>query len=120
MVEEYAKRYTDHLDRASDHDLLIKLNTKMDSVCRALTEKTTSIDHSFEMLNKSCAIRKTTCEAAIDKKVPGTTFWTLVIILTGVLGVLFTTAITNRVDITSNYANLLQAAKQIEKLEGHK
>ena len=102
MVEEYAKRYTDHLDRASDHDLLIKLNTKMDSVCRALTEKTTSIDHAFEMLNKSCAVRKTTCDKVLDSKLAGTTFWKLVAILTVVLGVMFTATTKNTIDVAKN------------------
>ena len=114
-MTDLKRRYTDHLDKSSDHDLLIRLHTKMDSVCKTLKEKNDSINHTIEILNKNCLHRREVCDKVLDEKLPGATFWKMVIILTIVLGALFTTAITNRVDVTKNTSVILQNTKQLDK-----
>ena len=118
MTDDLNKRYTDHLEKTSDHDLLIKLNTKMDSVCVALKDKPTSIDHAFEMLNASCAARKTACDKTLDSKITGTTFWKLVAILTVILGIMFTATTKNTIDIAKNIITIMHNQETIH--EKHK
>ncbi|MBC8179983.1 hypothetical protein H8E88_02555 [candidate division KSB1 bacterium] len=114
-MTDLTRRYTDHLEQTSDHDLLIKLHTKMDGVCKTLKEKNDSINHTIETLNTNCLHRREVCDAAMEKKLPNSTFWKLVTILVVVLGVLFTTAITNRVDVTKNTSVIIQNTKQLDK-----
>ena len=106
-MTDLKRRYTDHLEQSSDHDLLIRLHTKMDSVCKTLKEKNDSINHTIEILNKNCLHQREVCDTVLEKKLPGATFWRLVGILIVVLSVLFTTAITNRVDVTKNTSVIL-------------
>ena len=114
-MTDLKRRYTDHLEQSSDHDLLIRLHTKMDSVCKTLKEKNDSINHTIEILNKNCLHQREVCDTVLEKKLPGATFWRLVGILIVVLSVLFTTAITNRVDVTKNTSVILQNTKQLDK-----
>jgi hypothetical protein len=117
-MADLERRYTDHIKSASDHDLLIKINTKVSFICKELAETKETLKDHIETISDTCTRRKELCEATLDKKVLGSVFWKLVTILVVVFGVLFTTSITNRVDVSRNTTVIkYNSAQLIENIE---
>lgn len=98
---EYPKRrYTDHTEKASDHDLLIKLNTKIDLLCKAVYENGKALKAHVETTKKVCDHRIEVCTDRADKKVDSGTFWTFVTIVVLVFTVVFAMSSSNLVGLT--------------------
>ena len=109
------RAYIDPIENASDRDLLLILNTKMTSTCKKIDSIETTLKDHIKDIGLKCDHRKEVCEVILEKKLPGFTFWKLVAILTIVLGVLFTTSITNRVDVVKNTTVIKYNSEQILK-----
>ena len=112
MTEQ--RRYTDHIERTSDHDLLIKLHTKIDSICSNLTANTKAIKDLSDKIDIRCDRRNEVCAKAAERKLDSPTFWKLVVSLTIIIGSLSSAVGINLVTSTENKTLITQHVKNVE------
>jgi hypothetical protein len=121
MAEELTRRYSDHIEPASDHDLLIKINTKISFICKELKETKDTLKDHIGVMRETLEHRREICDTKLKSKVETSMFWRLIGILVVVLGVLFATTMTNSVAVSNNTTvikyNSAQLLKNIEILK---
>ena len=96
---EHKRRYTDHIEKANDHDIIISLVTEVKAMhetvinnCKVLTDYMNKMDLKCENRTKSCSTR-------FDSRITATTFWKLVGILSGIFIVVYVLAGNNYIEI---------------------
>ena len=107
------RRYTDHIAKASDHDLLTKLNSKMDSVCKTHKETQDFLKDSIKTIDTRCESRLVLINKNNDNTVDKPLLRWLVGILVLVLLTVFGVAGMNSVSISKNEATIIANGKQI-------
>ena len=107
------RRYTDHIEKASDHDLLTKLNSKMDSVCKAHKDTQDFLKDSIKTIDTRCESRLVLINQNHDKAVDKPMFKWLIGILIIVLLAGFSVAKMNSSAISKSEATIIANGKQI-------
>jgi len=79
--EQLQRRYSDHVEHTSDHDLLIKVNTKVTTICSTIADTNSTLREYIEKMDRKCGERTDHCVDKFDKKLDSNTFWRLVAIL---------------------------------------
>ena len=110
------RRFDDHLTKTPDHDLLIKLHTKMDSVCKAITRSNEELRSHTEGINAQLFHRTEVCTAKFDKKLDSGTFWRLVAILVIIFGTIFTGIGLNKMLLTEHSQDIKNNVVHIGEL----
>jgi hypothetical protein len=107
-MEPEQRRYADQIDKASDHDLLIKAVTHLESICNKQDSAGGAVKElSGKMDNRSIEVDK-----KLDKKLDSLTFWRLVIVLTVIVSGLCATVAINSKTIVENKTNIAHQSEE--------
>jgi hypothetical protein len=109
------RRYTDHLTKASDHDILIELSTKMTAVCLAHTVTQKDLKDFMKRSEDKCDERIGGVYTKIDDKTSKQSSFKIIGIAVGLFVILFGAMGINRVFTTSNAVLIANNAKHIER-----
>jgi len=82
---EQQRRYTDHLKHISEHDMLIRLNTKMDAMCKKADVNKADLDTYMAKMDARCEHRMELCSQSFESKLSFTTYWKILTIIVLVL-----------------------------------
>ena len=110
---ELDRRYTDHIEQATDHDLLTKLNAKMDSVCKAHKDTQEFLKDTIKRVDIRCESRLNLINSNSKEVVGKSIFKWLIGILVFVLLTVFGVAGLNSISIAKNESSIIQNGKQI-------
>jgi len=123
MDSELKRRYTDHLEKMPDHDILIGLSTKMDTVCVAHAETREMLQDYIKRSDDRCDRRIGIVYKKVDEKVGRPTYLKILGISVGVIAILFAsvslnwkTCTKNELQISSNAAHIEKNLKAIDKM----
>ena len=114
-MDDLKRRYTDHISKADDHDLLTSLNAKMDSVCKAHKETQGDLKDFVKTIDTRCEGRLNLINSNNKEVVGKSIFKWLIGILVLVLLSVFTVAGMNTVSIARNESTIIQNGIQIGK-----
>ena len=107
------RRYSDHIKKTSDHDLLIRLHTKMDDVCASHKETRQEVRSFADKIDTRCETRldliNRNNEHIIDKTMFKWIFGFLILSLV----TLYSVAVTNTVSLAKNESQIIQNGIQI-------
>ena len=107
------RRYSDHVKKASDHDLLIRLHTKMDAVCAAHKETREEVKAFADRIDTRCETRLGLINRNHEHIMDKTTFKWLFGLLILALVTLYSVAVTNTISLTRNEAQIISNGIQI-------
>lgn len=117
------RRSSDHDEHATDHDLLIKLNTKMNSICELVHESHDQHKEFIDKIDNRCEGRLNIINSNNDKVLGKQMFkWlfgTIIFIIIGMFGLCGMTriiAVKNELQITHNAVLIGANALAIELL----
>jgi len=121
MPTEQKRRYTDHVKQTDDHDLLIRVHTKLDHICKNQTTNTKAIKDLTDKIDAKCEHRMETCDTRFDKRITSTTFWKFVGIVIFVFAVAFGISTTNLISLTKHRywieTNVMNIGRDVNNLE---
>jgi len=112
-MSEPTQRYTDHIEFASDHDILIKLNTKISTVCHAQVETNDHLKDFIDKIDDRCEIRLGIVNDINNKAVGKAMFTWIIGIIISVLIIIFGICGMNKVDITKYQTMMDSNVEQI-------
>lgn len=122
-MPERTRRYTDHVEHASDHDLLITLNTKINSICESIQSHNEQHKEFINKVDQRCEHRLSLINGNNDKVIGKSMFrWlfgTVIIVLIslfGIIGVTRINSVKNDIQISHNYDLIGKNATAIEQL----
>ena len=109
------RRYTDHIETASDHDILIKLNTKVSLVCAAIKDTNDHLKDFTDKIDIRCEDRLKLINSNNDKIVGKSMFkWLIGLVIIGMITVAGIAG-TNSVFIARHDTKISHVSTQIEK-----
>ena len=74
-MADLKRRYSDHLKKTSEHDLLIKLHLKFDSMCSMQKDLKADLKEYKEKIDTRCESRSDHCGKMFEARIPSSTFW---------------------------------------------
>ena len=84
------RRYTNHIEPSSEHDLLLTLHTKFNHMYKMQETNADKLTAFIEKIDIRCENRSANCSKAFESKISSNTFWkvfgVIVIVLIGVCG----------------------------------
>jgi hypothetical protein len=110
------RRYTDHITKTSDHDLLIKLHTKIDGICSAHKETRLAIKSYADRIDVRCEHRLGMINATSDNVIGKSMFRWLFGFLVLALITLYSIAGVNTVSVAKNEIQIGENAKALKQL----
>ena len=124
MTSELNRRFDDHVTKSDDHDLLIRVHTKLDSICENQSKNTKAIKGLSDRIDLKCEHRIETCGDRFDKRITSTTFWKFVWITALLFGVSFSISTANLISLTkhgywieTNVMNIGRGVNNTENVE---
>jgi hypothetical protein len=103
MTPDQQRRLTDQVEASSDHDLLIEVVTHLKSICKKQDETAKAVKDLSEKM-----------DVKLEKKLDSPTFWKLVVVLTLVIGSLYTAVGVNLVTSRVNSTNIAHYNSEID------
>jgi len=110
------RRYTDHILKASDHDLLIKLHTKIDDICSAHKETRLEIRSYADRIDVRCEKRLGMINSTSDNVIGKSMFRWLFGFLVLALITLYSITGVNTVAVAKNEMQIGENAKALKQL----
>jgi hypothetical protein len=96
---EQKRRYTDHIEKVDDHDILVSLVAEVKAMHETVINNCKVLTAYMDKMDLKCENRTKSCSTRFDTRITATTFWKWVSILSGIFIVVYVLAGNNYIEI---------------------